>query len=53
MVIFLSTMIACMVCYVCGHVLGYGKAERDQLDKEAEKIVTFTNEWVRNHPEFR
>ena len=53
MITFLSITLACMSCFVCGSILGYGAAERYQLDKKTKEMVSFTNEWVKNHPEFR
>lgn len=53
MITFLSTTLACMTCFICGSILGYGAAEREQTDKKTREIVSFTNEWVKNHPEFR
>lgn len=52
MITFLSTILACMSFFVCGSIIGYVTAERDQLDKKAKEMVSFTNEWVKNHPEF-
>ena len=53
MITFLSITLACISCFVCGHILGYGAAERDELDKKAKETVSLTNEWIKNHPEFR